>query len=73
MTGRYAYDVKGKKIYIGNLVKYQNKEYIVESIDYLKWSTKQYLTLSDQRNKNKKIEFVSPIEVKTIYKKRKEA
>jgi len=72
MTKRYAYDARGKKIYIGNLVKYRNKDYIVKSIDYLNWTTRQYLTLIDQKNKNKKIEFVSPIDVTAIFKRKRE-
>ena len=65
-TGRYALDKHKRKLYIGSVVKYDNSLFLVEDIDYLSWSTKQYLTLIDQKNKNKILWFISPEETKVI-------
>ena len=37
--------------------------FLIEDMNYLEWSTDQYLTLVDQDNKNKKLEFVSPNDI----------
>ncbi len=65
-TRRYALDMNKNKIFIGSFVKYNNKVFLVEEIEYLSWNTNQYLTLSDKKNKNKKMEFISPNQVRTI-------
>ena len=67
-TRRYALDQKGKKIFIGSSIKYRNLPFLVEDISYLSWSTEQYLTLVDKKNKNKKIEFVLPNQVNIAYR-----
>ena len=54
------------KIFIGSFVRFNNKVFLVEDIEYLSWSVNQYLTLSDKKNKNKKMEFISPNQVRTI-------
>ena len=42
----------------------RTKSFIIESMqDPLYWNREQYITLVDEKNKNKKIEFVSPQEV----------
>ena len=66
ITRRFALDRNKHKIYIGSPVKYGNKTFLVEEIEYLSWSAKQYLTLIDRRNKNKKIKFISADDVKAI-------
>tara|TARA_R110000824_G_scaffold41357_9_gene123117 strand:+ start:7437 stop:7637 length:201 start_codon:yes stop_codon:yes gene_type:complete len=63
LTRRFAIDRKGKKIYIGNVVKYNNSFFFVEDMHYLSWSTEQYLVLVDRKNKNKKIDFIKPSDV----------
>jgi hypothetical protein len=50
------------------VVKYKNNLFLVEDIDYLSWSTNQYLTLVAQKNKNKILKYISPEEVKVAYK-----
>ena len=62
-TRRFAYDLNGDKITVGSRVKYKNKIYLLEDIEYLSWNINQYLTLTEQKNKNKKIKFVSSNEV----------
>ena len=67
MTTRiFALDKNKHKLYVGSSVKYQNKTFLVEEIENLSWNTKQYLTLVDKRNKNKKIKFVFSEEVKVL-------
>ena len=66
-TKRYALDEKSRKIFIGSRVKYNNRIFLVEDIQYLDWTIKQFLTLSDHKNKNKKLEFISPKHVKAIH------
>ena len=63
LTRRFALDSKGKKVYIGSSVYFKNKLFLVEDMQYLSWNKIQYLTLVDKKNKNKKIEFVSPEQV----------
>ena len=65
-TRRYALDEKNRKIFIGSRVKYNNRIFLVEDIRYLDWTIKQFLTLSDDKNKNKKLEFILPSEVKAL-------
>jgi hypothetical protein len=67
-TKKFAIDKKGKKIYIGSMVRYNNKTFLIEEMQYLPWNRVQYVTLVDKRNKNKKIEFVLPAEVTIQYK-----
>jgi hypothetical protein len=67
-TRRFAIDQHGKRIYIGSSVKYNNKIFLVEDMQYLSWSKDQYLTLTDKKNKNKKIDFVSSSDVTIKYK-----
>jgi len=50
-------------------VNYDDKIFLVEDIEYLSWTTNQYLTLADERNKNKKVKFISPDNVKVIRRK----
>ena len=68
-TRRFALDKNNHKLYIGSLVKYNNKFFLVENIDYLSWNTNQYLTLVDRKNKNKKIKFITPDETVVIYER----
>ena len=65
-TRRYALDGRSHKVYIGSTVNYNNHKFLVEDIQYLSWNTEQYLTLVDQKNKNKKLEFISPIDVRIV-------
>ena len=65
-SGRYALDETNRKIIIGSRVKYKNSIFLVEDIQYLEWTIKQFLTLVDNKNKNKKLEFISPKDVKAI-------
>jgi len=65
-TGRYALDEINRKIFIGSKVKYKNRIFLVEDIEYLDWTIKQFLTLVDNKNKNKKLKFISPKDVKAI-------
>ena len=58
MTNRFTLDARGKKVYVGDCVSYNNCTWLLEDIDYLTWNSNQYLTLRDVRNKNKKINFV---------------
>ena len=67
ITRRYALDEKSRKIFIGSKVKYNNRIFLVEDIQYLDWTIKQFLTLLDDKNKNKRIEFITPDKVKVIY------
>ena len=67
-TRRYAIDQNNRKLYVGSAVKYKNKIYLVEEIDYLSWNLNQYLTLISTKNKNKKLEYISPVDVRVIYK-----
>ena len=62
-TRRYALDKDGKKVLIGSKVSFKNKIYIVEDIEYLSWNINQYLTLSELKNRNKKVQFVSSHEI----------
>jgi len=62
-TRRFTIDANGKKILVGSRVKYKDKIYILEDIEYLSWNINQYLTLSELKNKNKKIQFVSSHEI----------
>ena len=65
----FALDSKGNKIYAGTSVLYKNKSFLIESMqDPLYWNREQYITLVDEKNKNKKIEFVLPAEVSIQYK-----
>ena len=66
-TGRYALDEINRKIFIGSKVKYKNRIFLVEDIEYLDWTIKQFLTLVDNKNKNKKLKFISPKDVKAIH------
>jgi len=66
-TKRYALDEKNRKIFIGSKVKYNNRIFLVEDIQYLNWTIKQFLTLASDKNKNKKLEFIAPSEVKVIH------
>ena len=68
-TRRFALDRHQNKIFIGSSVNYDDKIFLVEDIEYLSWTTNQYLTLADERNKNKKVKFISPDNVKVIRRK----
>ena len=68
-TRRYALDQNNRKLFIGSTVKYKKDVFLIEDIDYLAWSTNQYLTLISLKNKNKKLEYISPNDVRIIYKK----
>lgn len=63
-TRRYALDGRNRKVYIGSTVSYNNRSFLVEDIQYLAWNTDQYLTLVDKKNNNKKLEFISPLDVR---------
>jgi len=63
LTRRFAHDANGKKIYIGSIVLYNNKPFLIEDMEYLSWHTEQYITLVDKKNKNKKMRFISPKKV----------
>jgi len=63
ITRRFTLDHRGKKVYIGSTVIFKKKLFLVEDMQYLSWNKIQYLTLVDEKNKNKKIEFVSPEEI----------
>lgn len=65
-TRRYAIDQNNRKLFIGSAVKYKKNIFLVEDIDYLSWSTNQYLTLVSIKNKNKKLEFISPRDVRVV-------
>ena len=65
-TRRFALDKNKNKIFIDSPVKYNNKIFLVEEIEYLSWNTKQYLTLIDKKNKNKKIKFVLSDNVRAL-------
>ena len=65
-TRRFALDRHQNKIFIGSSVKYDNRVFLVEEIEYLSWCPDQYLTLTDERNKNKKMRFISPDNVKVV-------
>jgi len=67
-TKRFAMDRNNNKLFIGSTVKYKSNLFLVEDIDYLSWNTNQYLTLSSVKNKNKKLQFISPNEVRVIHK-----
>jgi len=60
MAGRYTIDAGGRKVYVGGKVYYNNKLWLLEDIQYLGWTTNQYLILQDINNKNKKLSFISP-------------
>jgi len=62
-TKRFAFDKDGNKVLIGSKVFFENKIYIIEDIEYLSWNVNQYLTLSELKNKNKKVQFVSSHEI----------
>ncbi len=65
-TRRYALDMHKNKVFVGSTVKYNNRLFLIEDIEYLSWNTNQYLTLADKKNKNKKMKFISPNNVKAI-------
>ena len=54
------------KVFIGSFVKYNNKIFLIEEIESLSWNSNQYLTLADKKNKNKKMKFISPNNVRSI-------
>jgi len=66
-TKKFALDFRDKRIYIGSSVNYKNSVYFVEDIKYLSWSTSQYLTLREKKNKNKIIDYILPCDVKIHY------
>jgi len=72
-TRKFAIDSKGKRIYIGSSVNYKNSTYLVEDMKFLSWSRSQYLTLYENKNKNKKIDFVLSSDVITVYPRREYA
>ena len=72
-TRKFAIDSKGKRIYIGSSVNYKNSTYLVEDMKFLSWSRSQYLTLCENKNKNKKIDFVLSSDVITVYPRREYA
>jgi len=63
LTRRFAIDADGQRILVGSCVTYKNKIYVLEDIEYLSWNVNQYLTLTELKNKNKKVQFVSSNEV----------
>jgi hypothetical protein len=65
-TNRFTIDAFGKRAYVGSKVSYNDKVWLLEDIQYLSWSASQYLTLQDVRNKNKKLQFISPLSVKVV-------
>jgi hypothetical protein len=65
-TRRYALDMYRNKIFIGSAVRYRNRIFLIEEIEYLSWSTNQYLTLVEKKNKNKKMKFIAPNEVRVV-------
>ena len=67
-TKRFAIDRNNNKFFIGSTVKYKSELYSVHEIDYLSWNTNQYLTLVSIKNKNKKLQYISPNEVKVVYR-----
>ena len=67
-TRKFALDKVGRKIYVGNLVQYNNKIFFVEDMNFLSWNREQYLTLRDKTNKNKKLEYISPNNVVSRHK-----
>ena len=67
-TKRFAIDKKGNKIYIGNVVKFNNQLFLVEDMNYLSWSKEQYITLRDRNNKNKILEYITPSEVTKLWR-----
>jgi|15BtaG_2_1085339.scaffolds.fasta_scaffold79779_2 hypothetical protein len=69
-TKRFAIDSKGKRIYIGSSVRYRNSTYLVEDMKFLSWSRSQYLTLCENKNKNKKVDFVLSSDVLMVYSRR---
>ena len=66
LTRRFTHDANGKRIYIGSVVLYKNKSFLIEDMEYLSWNTEHYITLVDERNKNKKVRFISPKDVTSI-------
>jgi hypothetical protein len=70
-TRRFTLDSRGRKMYINDYVLYENKVYYIEDIKYLNWSNDQYITLVDSKNKNKKIDFISPNDIRPIRKRTK--
>lgn len=69
-TRRFAVDQKGNKVYVGSTVRYKDDTLLIENIQDLSWNKIQYLTLSDRKNKNKKIDFVPSSEVTASYNSR---
>jgi len=67
LTRTFAVDKKGNKIYVGSTVRYKDDILLIENIRDLSWNKIQYLTLSDRKNKNKKIDFVPSSEVMAGY------
>jgi len=63
-TRKYALDAKNNKIYVGSLVRYKSRSFLVEEIEDLSWTRDQYLTLADKKNKNKKLKFIDSKDVK---------
>ena len=66
-TRRFTIDSRGKRAYVGSKVRYKEKVWILEDIQRLAWNKNQYLTLQDPKNKNKKIEFIKPEDIKVEY------
>jgi CBS-domain-containing membrane protein len=68
-TRRFTYDANGKKIYIGSIVIYKNRHFLVEDMEYLSWNREHYITLVDKKNKNKIVRFISPKDVMAARRK----
>jgi len=68
ITRRYAIDQNNRKLFIGSAVRYKSNLFLVQEIDYLSWNTNQYLTLMAVENKNKKLHYISPNDVRVINK-----
>ena len=66
ITRRFTIDSRGKRAYVGSKVRYNNRVWLLEDIQCLAWNKNQYLTLQDVRNKNKKIEFINPQDIKVV-------
>jgi|TARA_R110000765_G_scaffold365896_3_gene456028 hypothetical protein len=66
ITRRFTIDSRGNRAYVGSKVHYNNSVWLLEDIQRLAWNKNQYLTLQDVRNKNKKIEFINPQDIKVV-------
>jgi len=66
VTSRFTFDRHGKKAYLGTKVLYNDRVWLLEDINYLSWNSNQYLTLQDIKNQNKKIDFISPSDIKVL-------